>query len=256
MAEETLQIERHGPIMEVRLNRPHAGNAVDLPMMTALESAVQRWDADPGVRVVIVTGAGGRTFCTGGDLHYFATLKTRDSALAMSERMTGILERLGGTRRVVIGAVNGQALGGGCEILTACHMRIAASTATFRFLHAEKGLIPGWGGGLRLLRIIGRSRALRLLLTTETIDAHEAHRIGFVDSVVEPEQLIGVAHQLARRISEVPQDVVAAHLELLARVDAGDLAGARVHERESFATLWMGDAFRRSIEAFVRPKGD
>jgi enoyl-CoA hydratase/carnithine racemase len=254
MPEFVLQIEKQGPVVEVRLNRPESGNAVDLQMMDGLDEAIRTWDSDSTVRVVIVTGAGDRAFCTGGDLRYFATLKTRESAYSMSDRMTGILERMGGTRRVLIGAVNGQALGGGCEILTACHLRIAASTATFRFLHAEKGLTPGWGGTVRLLRIIGRSRALKLLLETEIIDAIEAQRIGFVDSVVEPDQLIGVAHQLARRIAEAPQEVVSAHLTLLAHLDSGDVGAAKRHERDSFATLWMGEHFRKSIGEFVRPR--
>lgn len=250
MREDVIQTEREGPIVLVRLNRPQAGNAVDLTVMTALEHAIRGWDSDTGVRVVIVTGAGDRTFCTGGDLNYFATLRTRESALAMSDRMTGILEGLGGGRRVVIGAVNGQALGGGCEILTACHMRIASSAATFRFLHAEKGLIPGWGGGVRLFRIVGGSAALRLLLTTESIDAQEALRIGFVDKVTEPGRLLEAAREAALRIAAAPQDVVSAHLKLLGLIDAGDIDAARRFERTTFGDLWVGDEFRRSIEGF------
>ena len=234
----------------IRLNRPRVHNAVNEAVIEALEAALDRAEADAQIRALIVTGAGSKTFCAGGDLQYFATLDTREKGVEMSRRMQALLDRLWSGRKVVIAAINGQALGGGCEILTACHFRIASATARFGYVQAENGLITGWGGGARLFELVGRTQALRLLLTAERVDAAEALRIGLIDRVAQPKQLRAAALDLAMRVSRHHPDVVAAILELAKLHHLGDLDRAVGRETALFADRWTSETFREAINKF------
>lgn len=170
----------------------------------------------------------------------------------MSRRVQALLDRLWSGKKVVIAAINGQALGGGCEILTACHFRIASSTANFAYLQAANGLITGWGGGAWLFHLVGRSQALRLLLTSERIDAAEALRIGLIDSVAQPEQLHAAVFDLAQRISRHPPDVITAILELATLHYKGEVDRAVECETELFADRWTSDEFRRALADYQK----
>jgi enoyl-CoA hydratase/carnithine racemase len=235
----------------IRLNRPDVHNVVDEAVMVRLESILDRVESDQEVRAVVLTGAGEETFCAGGDLRYFAALRTREEGLRMSRRMQAILDRLWAGPRVVIAAVNGQALGGGGEMLTACHFRVAATTATFAFRQAANGITTGWGGGARLFRLVGRSQALRLLLTAERIDAGEALRIGLVDRVVPSEELMSEAVDLARRVNQNPAGAIQAFLELARWIDRGDMEVAVERETELFGDRWVSEDFRRIVSEFL-----
>ncbi len=237
----------------IRLNRPEVHNAVDAAMMEALEAVLEEVDGLPDLRALILTGAGRRSFCAGGDLEYFAGLERREDGRAMSRRMAAVLRRLADGPRPVIAAIGGDALGGGCEVAVACHLRIAAPTARFSFRQAAMGVVTGWGGGVRVLRLLGRSHALRLLLTAETIDAAEARRIGLVDLVVEhSDQLISEATALARRIAANAPEAIAAFLELARTYDSGGVAAAERREAELFEQGWVGEHFRRKVAEWAR----
>src|SRR5262249_33200490 len=151
---------------------------------------------------------------------------TREKGIAMSSRMQALLDRLWAGAKPIVAAINGQALGGGCEILTACHFRIASSTASFEYRQATNGLITGWGGFSRLLHLVGRTQALRLLLTAERIDSAEALRIGLIDHVVKPEELHNASVSLAEKITRHSPDVISAILELARLHCAGDIDNA------------------------------
>ena len=142
-------IEDHWAL--ITLNRPEVHNAIDDQAMAELEEVLDFIEGNPDLKAIIITGAGHKTFCAGGDIRYFATLNTREACVAMSQRMQAILTRLYKGERPVIAAVNGQALGGGCEILTATHIRYCVPTARFAFRQAPNGIITGWGGGERFL---------------------------------------------------------------------------------------------------------
>src|ERR1700730_11411863 len=145
LSNNVVAFEAASDIGVIRLNRPGVHNALNELAIEALEAVLERVETDPQIRALIITGTGSKTFCAGGDLQYFDTLDTREKGIEMSRRMQALLDRLWSGRKVVIAAINGQALGGGCEILTACHFRIAASTASFAYLQAANGLITGWG---------------------------------------------------------------------------------------------------------------
>ncbi len=234
----------------VRLNRPEVHNAINEPVIDALESVFDRVEADPQLRALIITGTGSKSFCAGGDLHYFATLDTREKGIEMSRRMQKLLDRLWSGQKPVIAVINGQALGGGCEIITACHFRIAVSSASFSYRQAANGLITGWGGGARLFHLVGRTQALKLLLTGESIDAAAAKQIGLVDQIEEPRNLLEAALAFAKKISKHPPGVVAAILELAKLHYQCDIYKAIERETELFGDRWTSDEFKQAIKAF------
>ncbi len=235
----------------LRLNRPTVHNSINAEMMQQLEKRIDEIEADSSTRCIVLTGAGSGTFCAGGDLRYFATLTTREDCLAMSKRMQAILNRLWLGKRVVIAAVNGQALGGGCEILTACHLRIAARSARFAFRQAPNGIITGWGGGRRLIRLLGKSQALRLLLSGEYIDAEEALRIGFVTQVVDASELLAGALDLAGEINKNSRKAVEEFLELAMLAELANWEMVVEEETERFADLWMGNEFQTFLKKYL-----
>ncbi len=239
-----------GPVGIFCLNRPDVHNAVDAQVIGSLETWLDRIEADPGLRVVVLTGAGSKTFCAGGDLAYFATLTSSDAGMAMSRRMQALLARLATGPRPVIAAINGDAWGGGCEILTACHLRIAAAGARFGFRQAAMGVITGWGGGARLFRLVGRSQALRLLLTAATFDAEEALRIGFIDRVVAAAELSAAVLALAEQIAANAPASVRAFLRLAELVESADPVTLSEAETQLFGECWTGDHFRQKVAAW------
>ncbi len=246
-----VRVERRHPEGAVALlhfNRPLKSNAVDLQLIEELDREVAALEADAGCRAIVLTGAG-KSFCAGGDLDYFASLPSDERATPPVTRMGAILERLAGGERVVIAAVNGAAVGGGCEVALACHLRIAGEKATFSMRHRDLGMAPGWGGGVRLIEAVGAPAALWLLLTAPTIDAEEAHRIGLVHRVVPQAALIDEALALAADIAVRPQGSVAGFLGLARAFCRGGREAARRYERELFAERWRSPEFQTLLAA-------
>ena len=233
----------------VRLNRPAVHNAIDGATIERLEEVVERLDAaDPPA--VVLASSGPATFCAGGDLTYFTEIPDAATAEAMSRRMQAVLARLEDGRRPVIAAIDGDVLGGGCEIATACHLRIAATGVTFSFRPAALGIVTGWGGGRRLIRLLGRSAALRLLLLAEKIDAPEALRLGLVDRVVEPGSAEAEALRWAARIAGNARGSVRGFLALdreLRHEDDGDGGDVATLETRLFGELWEGETFQHVL---------
>ncbi|MFZ0389571.1 MAG: enoyl-CoA hydratase/isomerase family protein [Calditrichia bacterium] len=232
------------------LNRPQVHNAVNEAMMQRFEEVITMLNNKPHIRAVILTGAGEESFCSGGDLKYFATFTTREQALQMSRRMRRILDGLS-RGRILIGAANGRALGGGCEILSACHFRLAAQHAAFSFRQAANGLITGWGGGVRLLRLLSRTNALNLLLTGRTIDAFQAAEIGFIDEVTSPDELNSAARKLAADCLRNAAPAVRGFLELEREYQLKGREAAEKLEEKLFGDLWMGPDFREWLSGFI-----
>ncbi len=245
-AADPVRIERRNGVVIVRLCRPEVHNAVDGAMLEGLESAVDQIEKNGEVAAVVLTGSG-RSFCAGADLSHLGALATHDDGLELSHRMRTVLGRLADGPRPVIAAIQGAAFGGGCEIVTACHLRIAADSARFGFRQAAMGVVTGWGGGARLFRLLGRSRALRLLLTAATIDAEEALRLGLVDRVVPAAQVMDEALAWAGEIAANSSDSVRAFLELARTWDHGTPASVAELEARLFERSWSGEHFRRKV---------
>lgn len=238
----------------IRLNRPEVHNAINQSMMDRLEEILDELEQTPEVIAVILTGSGERSFCSGGDLKYFATLRSREAARAMSLRMRAILDRLYLGDRVVIAAVNGLAYGGGGEILTACHIRLAVPEATFSFRQAANGVITGWGGGIRLMNLLGAHRALPLLLTSRVYTADQMREMGFVEEIIPREDLLPRALELAEVIAANSPAAVRGYLKLFRQVIGNVPDSLKNAETEIFADLWMGNDFRSWLNQFLNRK--
>jgi enoyl-CoA hydratase len=195
----TLIFDLTDGIARVTVNRPDKLNALNAIVIAELADAVTRIETDAAVRGVIVTGAGPKAFVAGADI---TELIDQGVAGGRARAIAGqqVFRRLERCGKPVIAAVNGFALGGGCELAMACHLRIAGENAKFGQPEVKLGIAPGYGGTVRLPRLIGRARALELLLTGEMIDAEEARRIGLVNRVVPSDRVVPESESVLRTI--------------------------------------------------------
>jgi enoyl-CoA hydratase/carnithine racemase len=199
LALANVQYEKKGSIAYVAVNRPKVLNALNTPTWTDLKAAFEDAKADASVRGVILTGAGDRAFIAGADISELADVDAygAEESSRFGQSVLDFIENLG---KPVIAAINGFALGGGCETAMACTMRIAAEHARFGQPEVKLGLLPGGGGTQRLPRLVGKGRALQLILTGETISAQEAYRIGLVNEVVSSASLINRTETILKQI--------------------------------------------------------
>ena len=200
MSFELLDVERDDAVAIVTLERPNALNALNRQLLAELSAAVAQLGAADDVRVVVVTGSGERAFAAGADIAELASLDV-EAARRFAEAGQALFRAIETLGKPSIAAVQGFALGGGCELAMACTLRIAAETAQFGQPEIDLGTLPGFGGTQRLVRLVGRGRALGLLLTGQRIPAAEAERIGLVNRVVPAADLrreaVALAHTLA-----------------------------------------------------------
>ena len=198
MTYETLLLEVNGPVATVTLNRPKVLHALNAQVFDELESVFRALAVDPAVRVILLTGSGEKAFAAGADINEIAATDAT-TGYAKSRRGQSVFRLIETCGKPVIALINGFALGGGCELAMACTMRLASETARLGQPEVKLGLIPGYGGTQRLPRLVGVPAALKLLLTGEMISAAEALRIGLVDEVVPPDQLIPRGEALAKQ---------------------------------------------------------
>ena len=199
MTYEFLTLDVADRIATITFNRPDKLNALNDATMVELGHAVEQVRADGAVAGVVVTGAG-RAFVAGADIAELRA-KTPGEAFELSRRGQQVFRLLETAPKPVVAAVNGFALGGGCELAMACHVRLASESAKFAQPEVKLGVLPGYGGTQRLTRLVGRGRALQLLLTGEMIDATEAHRIGLVNRVIPAgESVVDAARALLRQM--------------------------------------------------------
>jgi enoyl-CoA hydratase len=236
----TLHCELSGPVATITLDRPEVLHALNAQMFDELERAFTTLAADPTVRVVLITGSGERAFAAGADIRAL-TETDATSGLEVSLRGQQVfaliesqLERNG---KPVIAAINGVALGGGCELALACTLRIASDKARLGLPEVKLGLIPGYGGSQRLTRLIGRSAALRMMLTAQIVDAPEAFRLGLVDEVVPAAELLPRARALAETVASMAPLAIAGVLEAVERGDGKSLDDGLRAEAHIFGRL-------------------
>ena len=197
---ENVLYEKKGLIAYVTVDRPKVLNALNTSTWTDLRAAFEDAKADTSVRGVILTGTGDKAFIAGADIGELAHLDAYE-AEESSRFGQGVLDLIENLGKPVIAAINGFALGGGCETAMACTMRISVEHARFGQPEVKLGLLPGGGGTQRLPRLVGKGRALQLILTGETISAQEAYRIGLVNEVVSADSLIGRAETILKQVA-------------------------------------------------------
>jgi enoyl-CoA hydratase len=249
----TLLFELTDGVARLTVNRPDKLNALNAIVIAELGDAVTRIETDSAIKGVIVTGAGPKAFVAGADIGELSgqgALGGRARALAGQQ----VFRRLELSGKPVIAAVNGFALGGGCELAMACHLRVASENAKFGQPEVKLGIAPGYGGTVRLPRLIGRGRALELLLTGEMIDAAEALRIGLVNRVVPAERLITEAEGLLRSILSNGPLAIRACLEAVHAGMDMTMDQALLLEASSFGLLSATADMQEGTRAFLEKR--
>lgn len=200
MAYTTLLTNLEQGIYTITINRPDKLNALNKVVMHELNEAVKEMQTNEAVKAVIITGAGGKAFVAGADISEFVGLSSEEG-LQIATFGHGIFNAIENSAKPVVAAVNGFALGGGCELAMACHFRVASTNAKFGQPEVNLGLIPGYGGTQRLVQLVGKGRALEMMMTGNLIDAPTALQYGLVNYVVAPEELLSKTTALLQTIT-------------------------------------------------------
>ena len=250
---DNLLIAREGAVALLTLNRPQSLNALNAPLLDELRQAILQVRDDSSLRAVIMTGAGTRAFAAGADLKELAALLpvAMHVYAQAGQRVLDLLEQLG---KPVVAAINGFALGGGCELAMACTLRIAADTARFGQPEVNLGLMPGFAGTQRLVRLVGKGRALDLLLTGRQIDASDALRIGLVNRVCPAAAVMTEARTLAGELAAKPPLAVRSILEAVHRGSETTFEAGQALEASLFGLLASTADMREGTAAFLEKR--
>jgi enoyl-CoA hydratase len=237
------------------IDRPGSRNALDWEAQEQFAAAVGEARRLERLKALIITGAGDKAFASGGDLKELSGHLEATSGTRLKRVMTTALNDLIELPVPVIAAANGDAIGGGCEILTACDLRVAVRQAHFRFAQVQVGLTTGWGGAARLVQQIGQSRAMELLLTGRPFDAEEALALGFIHRLApEGSSAVDMAWRWAVDLSELPKGALAALKALVWSASESTRAEAEQFEARLFAELWMQPDHIEAMAAFVEKR--
>ncbi|NOT07409.1 MAG: enoyl-CoA hydratase [Gemmatimonadales bacterium] len=253
MTYSTLLFDVRDGIATVTVNRPDKLNALNDAVITELGEAAARIAGDSAIQGVILTGAGPKAFVAGADIGELAATDPI-RAHALSRKGSETFRRIELSTKPVIAAVNGFALGGGCELAMACHIRLAAENARFGQPEVKLGILPGYGGSVRLPRLVGRGRAVELLVSAVMIDAQEAYRIGLVNRVVPGGELLAESERLLRAILANGPLAVAACLRMVDEQEGLPLEEALGLESRRFGECAGTADFREGTAAFLEKR--
>ena len=245
-----IAVTREDAVAVLTIDRPEAMNALDVDTLTELRDRISELRADDAVRVLVLTGAGDRAFAAGADIKYMSALSV-EKAKEWGGLGHSVGQLLETAPKVSIAAVNGFALGGGCELALACDLRYAATTAKLGQPEVNLGIFPGWGGTQRLARVCGLGVAKDLILTGRVVDAEEALRIGLVNAVFEPGELLEKTLEVARTIASKGPLAEAAAKTAINHALQGDHAANLEAEAESFGELFSSADAKEGMTAFV-----
>jgi enoyl-CoA hydratase len=246
-----IHVEREGAVAVVTVDRPDALNALDVPTLTELRDCLQQLADDAAVRVVILTGAGEKAFVVGADIKYMSGLDVDEAKEwgALGHETGRLLETM---PKPTIAAVNGFALGGGCELALACDIRYGSSAAKLGQPEVNLGIIPGWGGTQRLARVCGLGVAKELIFTGRIVAAQEALRIGLLNGVHDP--VLEQAHETANLLASKAPLSLRLMKELANKALGGDHAANLDAEADSFAELFASEDAKEGLAAFVEKR--
>ncbi len=244
-----VDLDDHG-ILTLTLNRPDKLNALNAEVLNELDQAISWVETETSVKGVLLTGSGEKAFVAGADIAEFTTLD-RSSGERLSKKGQDILMRIEQSTCPWVAAVNGFALGGGAELAMACHLRIGASNAVFGLPEVSLGLIPGYGGTQRLPLLIGRSKAMELILTGRQMKAEEALQCGLLHALAEEGKLLETAEQLLLNV--LKKAPIAVRHAVQAILHSGEETGYP-REASLFGDLCQTDDFKEGIEAFLQKR--
>jgi len=248
-----VDFERRGPVGVITLNRPEALNALSLEMLEKIDSVLDLVERDAAIRSLIITGAGEKAFSAGADIGAMREA-TALEARAYAQRGHQVFNRVEAFPRPIIAAVNGYALGGGCEFALACDIRLASERASFGQPEVNLGIMPGWGGTQRLARATSPGFAKELIFTGRMCPAAEAHVHGLANHVYPPDALMGEAIALAELIATKPPWAVSAAKEVINLALEGDLRGHLARELDLFALAFTTKDQREGMAAFLEKR--
>ena len=241
-----LELDAQSGILLVTLNRPEALNAINQALLAELDDAFGHYIPNTdAVRGVIVTGAGGKSFVAGADIKEFAGVKDADAA-----------RRLSATGQRIFASIENSANphGGGCELAMACHIRIAGEKARFGQPEVNLGLIPGYGGTQRLTQLVGKGKALELMMTADVINATEAHRLGLANAVVAVGEEVAAARAMLEKILTKAPLAIAKVISSVGASFTETGGGAYTHEATAFAETAITEDFHEGVAAFVEKR--
>jgi enoyl-CoA hydratase len=250
---ENVRTENRDGILVVTIDRPKVLNALNAQTVEEIYEALSNARSDDAVKAVIVTGGGEKAFVAGADINELAQ-KTPITGKETSERGQFIFSFIERFPKPVIAAINGFALGGGCELALACHIRIASEKAQIGLPEVSLGIIPGYGGTQRMARLLGKGRALELICTGERVSAGEAERIGLVNRVVPAEQLMAVAEELARKIMSRGPLAVRAAIEAVMQGSDMPFEQGQFLEATLFGLLCASEDTKEGMKAFIEKR--
>jgi enoyl-CoA hydratase len=253
MAYENVKVEVRDGILFITIDRPKVLNALNAATVEEIYHLFAAAHDDPTIKAVILTGGGEKAFVAGADINELAQ-KTPITGKETSERGQFVLAYIEKFPKPVIAAINGFALGGGCEIALACHIRIASEKAHLGLPEVTLGIIPGYGGTQRMARLLGKGKALELICTGDRISAAEAERIGLVNKVVPADQLMAVAEEMARKIMSRGPLAIRAAIEAVNMGSEMSIREGEFLEATLFGLLCASEDTKEGMNAFLEKR--
>jgi len=248
-----LIIEKQDKIAIVTINRQEKLNALNKETLNDLEKAFSELENDDEVNCIIITGSGEKAFIAGADISEFINLDAI-SGKDFADKGQKVFSLIANLSKPVIAAVNGFALGGGCELAMACHIRLASENAKFGQPEVNLGIIPGYGGTQRMPRLINKGRAMEYILTADMIDAQEALRIGLVNRVYPQSELLTKAKEMAQKISSKAQQAVRMAMKAVSMSNQLNLEEGQNYEASLFAVCCGTEDFKEGASAFLEKR--
>lgn len=235
------------------INRPEKRNAISYEVMDGLEQAINRASEDD-VKLLAITGAGDRAFCSGGDLSSFHSLKTEDEAIEMLKKMSKILYKLLTLRKPTVALMNGTAVGGGCELATACDYRIAKDGIKAGFVQGTLAITTGWGGGAMLMERLAPTNAMKMLMEASLYDTNSLLELGFIQQTYEGDGVVAL-EAFAEKMLDLDVSVLEAYKTVFIRKWLKSDIKERIKEEvKTCSVLWESEAHHLAVQKFMEKK--
>ncbi|MBA4542561.1 MULTISPECIES: enoyl-CoA hydratase/isomerase family protein [Thermoactinomyces] len=247
---QTLVVHKQKQTGWIRFHRPDVRNAVNLAMIGELESVIREWKNDRNLKAIVFLGDE-RAFVSGGDVSEFHQWTKKEEIFPVMRRMGALLEEIARLELVTVAAVEGFAVGGGCEIVVSCDFCLASPKAKFGMIQVNLGITTGWGGAGRLMRKIGRTRALDCLLTGRILSGEEAKEWGIVDALLPEDGFRSHVESYVEKLTKAPVSVIRAYKQVADKIEREREQGTYELEAEHCAVCWESDEHRLAVESFL-----